>query len=273
MEIINSISDIFIKFGWPGLIVIGIISGVLIVLNYFLFKKSDKQTNSHINKAFNDIVSKITEQNSKLFEAMIEQNKSNNEALSAILLKALETNSKNNVEKHNKCIQTRLDISKIVNNKVRDLLNKYNADRAFIVELHNNKQNLSGLSFVWFDMLYEVVAKGIPPIHHLYKDQDASMILPLIEEINSNNGYKIFTLEDLESLQKTSSVLYRRLRIERQLDEAIIVGLYDTNNILIGMLILEYEQSFIPHEVLDIDDILGQAAAISTLIDFKEENE
>jgi hypothetical protein len=81
-------------------------------------------------------------------------------------------------------------------------------------------------------------------------------------------GYKIYTIEDIEALQDQSSILYRKLRIERGVQEAIISALYSQDNILIGLLVIEYEDGvFIPIEVLDDEDIISQANSIATLLD------
>ena len=49
---------------------------------------------------------------------------------------------------------------------------------------------------------------------------------------------------------------------------AIISALYSRDNILIGLLVLEYEDGvFIPIEVLDDEDIIAEANSIATLLD------
>ena len=77
-------------------------------------------------------------------------------------------------------MQRRLQISEDIQQSIHDLLYKYNCDRVFILEFHNNKQNLSGLSFMWYDMQYEQVARGINSLETLYRDLSLSKVLPLI---------------------------------------------------------------------------------------------
>ena len=65
-----------------------------------------------------------------------------------------------------------------------------------------------------------------------------------------------------------STALYNRLRVERQLTEALLVGLYDSSNSMIGLLVLEYEDGFLPVEkAVDYDDLVSEANAIATLLD------
>jgi hypothetical protein len=119
-------------------------------------------------------------------------------------------------------------------------------------------------------MTFEEIAKGVKTIQAFWKDQEASSLLPVIEDINDNGGIKIYHVEELEELQHTSSVLYHRLRIERNLQEAIMIGLYGTDNQVIGILILEYEESFIPVESLDVADLIREAGSIADLLDYKK---
>ena len=129
---------------------------------------------------------------------------------------------------------------------------------------------MTGLSFLWYDMTFEEIAKGVPTIQTYWKDQDASTLLPVVKDICDEDGFKIYTIEDLEELQHKSTVLYHRLRIERQLQEAIMIALYGSNNEIIGILILEYEASMIPIEVLDVADLIREAGSISDLLDYQK---
>lgn len=264
---VDTLSDILVAFGWPGFIIFLLICGAIYLLGFFIKKNNDK-TSKSINEGFSKMTDSMSCQNEKLMNAILDQNAKNNEILSKLIYSTLEQRDKDRENKHNASIQQRIDVSKIIQTKVHDLLNKYSADRAFILEFHNSKQNMSGLSFLWYDMVYEEVAKGKPVINVEYKDQDISALLPIIEDINENGGYKIFYRGDLDNMYEKSSVMYYRLRVERQLDEAIMVGLYSEKNRLLGILILEYENDLIPVETIDLEDIISQSAAIATLLDY-----
>lgn len=263
---IKETSEVFMTYGWPGIIALAIVA-ILVSLATWLIKKDNKNTGKSISEGFSGMTKVITEQNDKLLSAILTQNETNNKMITTIVSKSLDDAAKHNSEIHVDNRQRRIDVSKIIKSKVRYLLNKYNCDRTYILEFHNGKENLSGLSFLWYDMLYESVAKGVKPLHYIYRDQDISMLLPIIDDVNNNGGFKIFTSDELESIQKSSSTLYRKLRIDRQVEEAIIVGLYSETNMLLGFLVLEYEESFIPVEILDTEDIVSQGAAISALLD------
>lgn len=266
---IEGLSNILAQFGWSGLVLFLMVCGAVYLVIYMIQRNADKTSNS-INEGLSKMTNSISNQNEKMMSALIDLNNKNNEMLSKLIYSTLEKRDKDREDEHNASIQKRINVSKIIQNKVHDLRNKCCADRAFILEFHNSKQNMSGLSFLWYDMVYEEVSKGKPVINYEYKDQDISSLLPLIEDINENGGYKIYYTGDLENMYEKSSVMHYRLRVERQLDEAIMVGLYSEKNTLLGILILEYENGLIPVETIDLEDIISQAAAIATLLDYDE---
>jgi hypothetical protein len=53
-----------------------------------------------------------------------------------------------------------------------------------------------------------------------------------------------------------------------------MVGLYSQDNVLLGILVLEYEDtSCITVETLDIADIIGESRIISNALDYKSNKE
>jgi hypothetical protein len=263
------LGNVFLQYGWPGLIIFALISIFFIWLKHSMDKNA-KKTSDTLSSGFTNLASDMAKHNDKLLDALLVQNQTNTKALLDVVNVALNKHEKQNKDVYNRNLKLRENASFKIKKKIHDLLNRYNCDRAFILEFHNSKQNMTGLSFLWYDMTFEEIAKGVPTINTYWKDQEASALLPVVKDISDEDGFEIYTIEDLEELQKTSTVLYHRLRIERQLQEAIMVGLYGSNNEIIGILILEYEESFIPVEILDVADILREAGSISDLLDYKK---
>lgn len=263
------LGEVFTQFGWPGLIIFSVLVGLFIWFKYII-DKSNKRTSDTLVSGFTNLSNDMARHNDKLLEALINQNRTNTEALLSVVNTALIKHDTKVKEKYDKNLKLRESVSLKIKAKVHDLLNRLNCDRAFILEFHNSKQNIAGLPFLWYDMTFEEIAKGVKTIQAFWKDQEASSLLPVMEDINANDGIKIYHVEELEELQHTSSVLYHRLRIERNLQEAIMIGLYGTDNQVIGILILEYEESFIPVEILDVADLIREAGSIADLLDYKK---
>lgn len=67
-------------------------------------------------------------------------------------------------EEHDNALERRKEIRPEIYNILYSLLNKLNADRVFIIEMHNGTNSVSGLPFLYGEMTYDVVAEGI---HHV----------------------------------------------------------------------------------------------------------
>ena len=264
---ISDIANVFEKFGWPGLLILGLGFGLYYLIKYLL-NKSTTSTNKTLSDGFTDLSKSMKEQNEKLLEAIIKQSEESTKTVGKVLDTVLTEKKGKDKQEHDDRMNYRKDISKIIRTKMKDLLNRYNADRIFVLEFHNCKENVVGMPFYWADMTYEEIAKGVKSIQPAWRDQEASQLDPIIDDMEEFGGFKIYTTEDIEALQDLSSILYRKLRIERGVQEAIISALYSRDNILIGLLVIEYEDGvFIPVEVLDDEDIIAETNSIATLLD------
>ena len=264
---ISDIANVFEKFGWPGLLILGLGFGLYYLIKYLL-NKSTTSTNKTLSDGFTDLSKSMKEQNEKLLEAIIKQSEESSKTVGKVLDSVLTEKSGKDKQSHDNRMNYRKGISKVIRTKMKDLLNRYNADRIFILEFHNCKENVVGMPFYWVDMTYEEIAKGVKSIQPAWREQEASQLDPIIDDMEKFGGFKIYTTEDIEAIQESSSILYRKLRIDRGVHEAIISALYSRDNILIGLLVLEYEDGvFIPIEVLDDEDIIAEANSIATLLD------
>lgn len=75
---------------------------------------------------------------------------------------------------HNEALKYRQTISPKIELLLRDILDKCDADRAFVIEMHNGTNNTSGLPFYYGEMTYEVVSKGIEHVDEDYQNLNLS---------------------------------------------------------------------------------------------------
>lgn len=272
LSLIGDIGEVFTTYGWTGLLVLGIGAILYFSLSYII-KKSNKDTSDTLTHGFNSMTKHMENQNNLLIKTLIDQSAENNKMIGTIIQQVLDDKENKAKKDHEEKMNSRLNVSKIIRQKMHDLLNRYNADRIFILEFHNCKENITGLPFYWYDMVYEEIRKGMRNIHTAWRDQEASQLIPIIEDMEEFGGYKVYTIDDIEEFQVTTSILYSKLRVERDVKEAIISALYAHDNTLIGLLVFEYEFSTIPIEVLDDEDIISQATSIATLLDCRTSQE
>ena len=73
-------------------------------------------------------------------------------------------------EQHDNAVAYRMKNEPQIRMNLKELLMETSADRAFIIELHNGTNNTSGLPFIYGDMSYEEVRKGVTHIDEDYHD-------------------------------------------------------------------------------------------------------
>ena len=76
-----------------------------------------------------------------------------NEELMHLIVQKLEYNAK---QEHAKFV-ARQKVSPKISSELEKMLYRLNADRTFVIELHNGKENATFLPFLYYDMTYEEV--------------------------------------------------------------------------------------------------------------------
>lgn len=85
-----------------------------------------------------------------------------------IVRDAIRTNDADIKEIHANSVKHRREISPQINLLLNNLLDKYNADRAAVVEMHNGTNNVAGLPFIYGAMTYEQVRSGVDHVDEDY---------------------------------------------------------------------------------------------------------
>ncbi len=75
---------------------------------------------------------------------------------------------------HSAEMTMRNNIKPLVSQLLRDAINQMNADRAFVIELHNGSNNTAGLPFIHCTMTYEEDGRDIQPIDEDYQNLSLS---------------------------------------------------------------------------------------------------
>ena len=118
-----------------------------------------------------------------------------------------------------------------ITKNLTSLLYQLNADRAFIIEMHNGKENATLLPFVYFDMTYEEVNEGrnIPYIADAFVNMNISYF-KLPQYLASN----VFFIGDKEELFEID----RRFgnRFEESEGEYLGIIMLKSDGVNIGML-------------------------------------
>ena len=265
----ETLLKVFDKYGWPGVIVI-----LLVGVIWLLLKTQTKHVNTGLKEATDKMTNTIVEQNGELVKMLGDQNdkmigcftdtlaKQNDKLVDCVIT------LKGSQEAHDMGIDERLDVQSTINDKIKHLCDILHAQRVAVLEFHNSKENLDGLPFVWYDMQYEYQVRNIEAIENKVKNLQAGALSPVIDELK-NNDYILWLREDIDNVYDKSSVLYDYLINKLNLNAIIYYPLYNNLNKLIGLLAVEYGESFnteLINDIIDINEIKLEAGAISTLI-------
>lgn len=147
----------------------------------------------------------------------------------------LERITKIQTEEHNDLIETRLRSDTEINNILSKLLSTADADRAWLIELHNGSKNFgTGLPFLYGSMRMEEVRDSIFHVDDEYSDFNLSKYKLIVKTLR--DGFFYGNLEDVRLVDER---LYYKFKANNVNEIALIV-LYDCKETPIGLLGLSY---------------------------------
>lgn len=254
------------NYGWPGVIAI-----ILILVIYWLIMQKDKSTKNTINNGFDKLAISISNQNEHLIDSITQSNTKTQTELFNLIKTTISERDNTIKSNHDKSLDRRFMISEEINNILWDTLNLYNCQRVIVIEFHNSKENLNGLSFLWYDVQYEKQQIDVVSISSKARNLQASNIVPIINKVNNTPGNIIILgPEDIKKIYSESTVLYSQLE-ELNAEHIIYSGIYSSDNKLIGLVALEYQKNHPYHEdLINLLDIKGKTAKIAQLLQFSK---
>ena len=268
MEMLNNILEFFNNYGWPGIVAI-----VLILVIYWLITQKDKSTKETITTGFDKLATSISNQNEHLIDSITRSNEKTQAELVNLVKTTLSERDSVIKSNHDKSLDRRFMISEEIGNILWDTMNLYNCQRAIVIEFHNSKENLNGLSFLWYDVQYEKQQRDVISISNKARNLQASNIVPIINKVNSTPGNIIvLNSDDIEKIYDESTVLYSQYK-ELNVEHIIYSGIYSSDNKLIGLIALEYQKNHPYHEdIINLLDIKERTAKIAQLLQFSKNN-
>lgn len=243
---IKSLIELFEAYGWPGVVAI-----IAILIVYYFVSKKDKNSLDTIKSGFNALTTTITDQNSTLVEAITSSNEKTQERLFNLISKSLDDREAQKEKHHKVSLSKRTEVSELVDDIMFDLLNITNCQRVVLIEFHNSKENLDGLSYLWYDIQHEKQARGVESISAKCRNLQATNLRPIVKRVNNSKNHIVnINADDIENIYNESTVLYAHFK-EINVEHLIYIGLYNNEtNELIGILGFEYQGGFPYHEDL-----------------------
>ena len=176
----------------------------------------------------------IAKQNSELVKAMGIQN----EKLLSYIMHSKQVAD----EIHDKRVEQRMNIAETIINRLREIMMTAHAQRAFIIEFHNSFKNLGGTPFAKYTCTYEWFDKGLDQIGSKCVAMPYSSMARIVGDVKRTGTHqKLYT--DINKMRSENPQLFSLLGDSRTL--AVFYNmLYDDNNKMTGMLVVEWQTDF-----------------------------
>lgn len=253
----DSIVEIFERYGWGGII------GIVLCMCMFIGMKwlSNKLSNNMsmgLEKVGEKLTDQMSKQNDQLVNTIIGQQ---DKFIDHILLKEHEEQ-----EVHNEMVNDKIKLAEEIIESLKEIMLLHNAQRAFILEFHNSNNNLSGIPFAKYSCTYEWFDKGLfalsPKCNSLPFSQMARVTSDVIQ---AEKQIKIY--DDMDEMEENNPSLCSTIK-DTKTKKIVYSAMYDKNNILIGMLVLEYHKD---HEISteEINELGVQTAELTSIINLR----
>lgn len=253
----ENIINIFEKFGWWG--VLGIFVSLLLFIGAkWIAKKLSQDVESGLEKVGTKLTEQMSKQNDTLTKVIVDQQER--------LFEHLLSEKKTEQSRHTNMINDKEDLAVDINNYLKDIMNIHNSQRAYILEFHNHNENLSGTPFVKFTCKYEWFEQGYDPLINTVKDMAFASLAQIVKEVrHSESQCVIYT--DMGKFSKSNPSIAYYIKGEDS-QSFIFKGLYDKNNILIALLVLEYNY-VIDQTKVKYNKLLVEGAELTQMINLR----
>ncbi len=253
--------NIFESYGLTGILLSLICVVLYFVIKYYGNKLTNDMTNG-LEKIGKDLTQQLSDQNNLLTKTIIEQQ--------SILLNHFVNEKKNEQVRHTKMIEEKEDLAVDINEYVTIINNVHHAQRTYILEFHNHNENLSGTPFVKFTCKYEWYDRQKYPFYIPFigfiNDVAFAAIAQIFKDVRLSENHCIL-YNDLEAFGNKNPSLYYYI-VKDTTKSLIFKGLYDKNNILIAVIVLEYDH-IINNKDINFNKLHVQAAEITQLINLR----
>ena len=223
--------DFLDKYGWGGIIMLAV-GLILFCIEKWITNKLTNDVTTGLETVGKQLTDQISQQNDQLLNVIVTQQ---DKILDSILnRKTIDE------QKHNDMLFDKIKIAEEINVALKEIMLYHNAQRVYIIEFHNSNSNLSGVPFAKYSCTYEWHDKGVYSLSGKCNSLPFSQIAKITADVlNSENQMIIYT--DMEKFADENISLWTILTVAHSKTKSIVyIAMYDKNNILIGMLCLEY---------------------------------
>ena len=246
MDVLIDIADKYGIWGAVGLV----FCMIMFLLTKWLSNKLSEDMVTGLEKIGEKLTDQMSKQNDQLINVVVDQ----------------QDKLINHLISHNNMLHERINLTEEINTALRDIMHIHNAQRAFVIEFHNSFKNLSGTPFAKYTCTFEWFEKGLSPLTVKINALPFSMMSKIVYDIlREKDGMKIY--ENISKMEAENPALFSALGDDRT-KAVVYSSMYDRNNTLIGLLVLEY-QIPLKDGHLNIDQLKIQTAELTSLLNIR----
>lgn len=256
----ESIISIFEKYGWGGLIGI-VICGILILGIKFLMDKFTKDVSTGLERVGEKLSDQISKQNDNLMTTLVTQQDK--------MLEHILNHNNYKTETHYDMLNDKIKLAEEINASLKEIMLTHQACRACIIEFHNSNNNLSGIPFAKYSCTYEWFDKGVISVMNICNNMSFSQLAKVTNDVlKSENDVVVYN--DMNKFKEDNPSLWSAVgKEENETTSIVYSALYDKNNILIGLLILEYQHDVHKFTKEEINQLQVQSAELTSIINLR----
>ena len=276
--------ELVAKYGWWSIAMVAGI-GIIYILTKIVTSKISHGVQDGMTIVGNKLAQSITSQLQELSVSTTSQvemlsgniTKQNNELVKTIsgqnerLLSYLMHKDAAEEDIHDAKVEKRMDIAENIIDKLKDIMNKTHAVRAFIIEFHNSSKNLAGSPFAKYTCTFEWFDKGLEQICTKIAGLPYSTMAKIVGDIKRTGKHQIL-YTDMENMEIENPQLFSLLK-DKRTTAVFYNTLYDDNNKMMGMLVIEWHTPLFTEKLwvdADMPNIIGQdAIQLSMLINLQ----
>lgn len=247
---------VFLVYGWWGLLGIAVCIGLFFLAKFFL-KKISTNVSTGLEQVGKNLTNEITKQNQTLIDTMITQQDK--------LLNHLLNKEEQKQANHNSMLEKRIELSEEISNAIKEIGLTHNSHRVFILEFHNSYQNLSGTPFAKYSCTYEWFEKGAEPIQFKCKDLPFSSLSHVVNDIFKTKKQQVI-YDDMKKFEEYCPSLMMFFK-DTETTCIAYTAMYDKNNTLVGLLVLEYQNDM--YKYVNYDQLHIQAAELTSILNLR----
>lgn len=237
----STIFEMVAHYGWSSVAIVACIGLLYIGIKIISSKLAD-----NVKDGMESIADKLSVNIAKQNEVLSDSiSKQNNELVKTIsnqnerLLSYLMHKDVAEEEIHDAKVEKRMNIAENIIDKLREIMHITHSQRVFIIEFHNSYKNLSGTPFAKYTCTYEWFEKGLDQISSKISGLPYSTMAKIVGDIKRSDNHQIL-YTDIKKMEEDNPQLFSLVKDKRTIT-VFYNMLYDENNKIMGMLVIEWQ--------------------------------